>query len=60
MELALPGRDYYLKKSSEGELRAYHRYMTEVALLLGADPKRASQELDQVLQLEKRLANVSL
>jgi len=59
MELALPGRDYYLKKNSENEIRAYHKYMVEVAQLLGAKPETASEELYKVLQFERRLANVS-
>ncbi|XP_059475395.1 neprilysin-1-like [Neocloeon triangulifer] len=60
MELALPGRDYYLKKSSENEIKAYHKYMIEVAQLLGAKTETASDELLKVLQLERRLANASL
>ncbi|XP_054287381.1 neprilysin-1-like [Macrosteles quadrilineatus] len=61
MTLALPSRDYYLKQSSEADyLGAYHRYMTEVAVLLGADPTTAAVELQQVIQFEKRLANASL
>jgi len=59
LELALPGRDYYLKKNSEKEIKAYHKYMTEVAQLLGAKPETASEELSKVLHLERRLANVS-
>ncbi|XP_026480017.1 neprilysin-1-like [Ctenocephalides felis] len=38
LALALPSRDYYLKNSSEGDLQAYHRYMTQVAILMGANP----------------------
>ncbi|XP_076300647.1 neprilysin-1 [Lasioglossum baleicum] len=60
MQLALPSRDYYLNKSSEAALRAYHRYMTSVAVLLGANPKTAPQEFEQVILLEQQLANVSL
>ncbi|XP_046678891.1 neprilysin-1-like isoform X2 [Homalodisca vitripennis] len=61
MTLALPSRDYYLKQSSEADyLGAYHRYMTEVAILLGADSDTAGAELLQVIQFEKRLANASL
>lgn len=59
MQLALPSRDYYLKPSSEGDLKAYHKYMTEVATLLGANATQAEQELMQVIQFERRLANVS-
>ncbi|EZA54238.1 Membrane metallo-endopeptidase-like protein [Ooceraea biroi] len=60
MQLALPSRDYYLKKSSEAELKAYHNYMTNVAVLLGANPHSAAEEFDRVIILEKQLANVSL
>lgn len=58
--LALPSRDYYLKASSEGDLKAYHRYMTQTAVLLGgANPEKAAMELDQVVKFEMKLANVS-
>jgi membrane metallo-endopeptidase-like protein 1 len=60
MQLALPSRDYYLKKSSDVQLLAYHRYMTSVAVLLGADPKNASEEFEKVIALEKELASVRL
>lgn len=56
--LALPSRDYYLKKSSKNDLVAYHKYMTQTAILLGADPETASNELDSVLSFEIKLANV--
>ncbi|XP_076160206.1 neprilysin-1 [Ptiloglossa arizonensis] len=60
MQLALPSRDYYLKRNSETELNAYHCYMTNVALLLGADPQTASKEFNRVIVLEKQLANASI
>lgn len=60
MQLALPSRDYYLKKSSEAELKAYHNYMTNVAVLLGANPQTAAEEFDRVIILEKQLANASI
>ncbi|CAK9806311.1 Nep1 [Anthophora plagiata] len=60
MHLALPSRDYYLNKSSEPQLKAYHRYMTNVAVLLGADPKTAAEEFQYVITLEKQLANASM
>lgn len=58
MQLALPSRDYYQKENSEAELEAYHRYMTNMAILLGADPKTAVEEFKRVISLEKELANV--
>ncbi|XP_039311172.1 neprilysin-1 isoform X2 [Solenopsis invicta] len=59
MQLALPSRDYYLKKISEIQLKAYHNYMTNVAILLGANPHSAPEEFDRVIVLEKQLANAS-
>lgn len=61
LTLALPSRDYYLKASTDGDLllKAYHRYMTQTAILLGADAKTAAQELEEVIKFETKLANVS-
>ncbi|XP_066247671.1 neprilysin-1-like [Euwallacea similis] len=60
MGLALPSRDYYLKNSSEGDREAYHKYMTNIAVLLGANKTTASEELLEVIEFEKKLANASL
>ncbi|XP_050304962.1 neprilysin-1-like [Anthonomus grandis grandis] len=60
MALALPSRDYYLKSSSEGDREAYHKYMTNIAVLLGANKTTASDELQEVIDFERRLANASL
>lgn len=49
-----------MKKSSEAQLKAYHRYMTNVAVLLGANPQTAAEEFNRVINLEKQLANVRL
>lgn len=59
MQLGLPGRDYY-KASSGRDLKAYHRYMTDVAVLLGAERRYASEEMKKVIQFETMLANVSI
>nr|CAG4640659.1 EOG090X01U4 [Eulimnadia texana] len=60
MQLGLPSRDYYLKTSSARELKAYHRYMTEIAVLLGAERRYASEEMKKVLHFESILANASI
>ncbi|XP_044734113.1 neprilysin-1-like [Chrysoperla carnea] len=60
MQLALPSRDYYLKTSSEGDMEAYHKYMTQVAILLGANATLAKEDLRDVVEFERRLANASL
>ncbi|XP_020294644.1 membrane metallo-endopeptidase-like 1 isoform X2 [Pseudomyrmex gracilis] len=57
MLLGLPSRDYYLENTS---VKAYHNYMTNVAILLGANPRSAAEEFDRVITLEKQLANASL
>ncbi|XP_061393727.1 neprilysin-1 [Musca vetustissima] len=58
--LALPSRDYYLKASSENDLKAYHKYMTQTAILMGANATTAKEELNDVLQLEVQLVNATL
>lgn len=58
--LALPSRDYYLKASSEGDLEAYHKYMTASAVLLGANADTVAEEMSAVVKLEQRLASVSV
>ncbi|XP_030759295.1 neprilysin-1-like isoform X2 [Sitophilus oryzae] len=60
MTLALPSRDYYLKSSSEGDMNAYHKYMTNIAVLLGANKTTAGTELQDIIEFEKKLAEVSL
>lgn len=60
LQYALPSRDYYLKASSANDRQAYHKYMTQVSLLLGADPATAAAELQEVVHFETQLVNVSL
>lgn len=55
--LALPSREYYVK--SGNDLLAYHRYMTHIAILLGADKDTAAIEMQDVIDFEISLANVS-
>lgn len=59
MTSALATRDYYLNENSTHELDAYHKYMTNLAILLGANASSAGDELMKVLEFEKQLANVS-
>lgn len=60
LNLALPSREYYLKNSSKSDLQAYLNYMTKIALLVGADPATVSVDIQEVLDFEIQLANVSL
>ena len=59
MQLGLPSREYFLHKDSDRDLEAYHNYMTDVAVILGAPRQNASNQLWEVIQFEKLLANVS-
>lgn len=58
--LALPSREYYLKGSSKVDLIAYHNYMTKIAIILGADPAIAADDMQEVLDFETQLANVRI
>lgn len=58
MQLGLPSRDYFLKDSSAEALQAYHKYMTEVAVLLGANKTTAPFELLKIIEFEIEIANV--
>lgn len=44
---------------SSNDLMAYHRYMTQIAILLGADKATAATEMQDVIDFEVSLANVS-
>jgi len=59
MQLGLPSRDYFLKDSSAEVLQAYHKYMSEVAVLLGANKSTAPFELLKIIEFEIEIANVS-
>lgn len=37
----------------------YYNYMTKIALLLGADPQTVHENMNEVLDFEIKLANVS-
>lgn len=58
LQLGLPGRDYFLKNTSDGTLTAYYDYMVAIAALFGADKKEAVREMRDVLDFEIRLASV--
>jgi predicted metalloendopeptidase len=57
MHLGLPSRDYFLNTSRE--IRAYHMYMSELAVLFNASYEFALRDLAKVVEFETALANVS-
>src|SRR5258706_1764806 len=60
--LGLPDRDYYLKEDPKSkELReAYRAHVAKVLVLAGDSPEKAKAEADTILDLETRLAKVSI
>uniref|UniRef100_A0A2K6GRL5 endothelin-converting enzyme 1 n=1 Tax=Propithecus coquereli TaxID=379532 RepID=A0A2K6GRL5_PROCO len=59
--LFLPSRDYYLNRTgNEKVLTAYLDYMEELGLLLGGQPTSTREQMQQVLELEIQLANITV
>ena len=53
-------RSYLSKGFEEKEVKAYLRYMVDMAVHLGADRSRAEEEMNEVLKFEKQLASYAL
>ncbi|XP_010335935.1 endothelin-converting enzyme 2 isoform X4 [Saimiri boliviensis] len=59
--LFLPSRDYYLNRTAnEKVLTAYLDYMEELGVLLGGRPASTREQMQQVLELEIQLANITV
>ncbi|KAM4769787.1 endothelin-converting enzyme 2 isoform 2-T2 [Cyanocitta cristata] len=59
--LFLPSRDYYLNKTAnEKVLAAYLDYMVELGTLLGGTPEPTRLQMQQVLDFETQLANITV
>lgn len=59
--LFLPSRDYYLNKTAnERVLAAYLEYMVELGTLLGGLPEPTRLQMQQVLDFETQLANITV
>ncbi|CAM9110461.1 unnamed protein product [Lampetra planeri] len=59
--LFLPSRDYYLNKTAnEKVLLAYLDYMVELGTLLGGDRSSAHHQMQQILEFETVLANITV
>uniref|UniRef100_A0A8C6JFM5 endothelin-converting enzyme 1 n=3 Tax=Melopsittacus undulatus TaxID=13146 RepID=A0A8C6JFM5_MELUD len=59
--LFLPSRDYYLNKTAnERVLAAYLDYMVELGTLLGGVPEPTRLQMQQVLDFETQLANITV
>ncbi len=53
-------REYLIKGLKEENVQHYFTFMQKVAILMGADPAKAKQDLEQVLNFEIKLAQASL
>ncbi|XP_036392017.1 endothelin-converting enzyme 2b isoform X2 [Megalops cyprinoides] len=59
--LFLPSRDYYLNKTAnEKVLKAYLDYMVELGMLLGGDHASTQSQMQQILDFETALANITV
>ncbi|XP_019396951.1 PREDICTED: endothelin-converting enzyme 1 isoform X2 [Crocodylus porosus] len=60
--LALPSRDYYLNKTeNEKVLAGYLNYMVQLGMLLGGrDEESTRQQMQQILDFETALANITI
>ncbi|KAJ4440179.1 hypothetical protein ANN_08317 [Periplaneta americana] len=54
--LGLPTRDYFLQPSNMVYLDAYKNYLIKIATLLGAPLENATQQAEEIITFEKRLA----
>ncbi|XP_070560604.1 endothelin-converting enzyme homolog isoform X2 [Ptychodera flava] len=58
--LVLPSRDYYLKNDSKEVTDAYLKYMMTVATLMGADLNETQPLMQEILDLETEVANITV
>lgn len=56
---ALPSNDYYVRGRGDPMIEAYVTYALSVAIALGADPAVAKKDVDDLIDFEIELSNVS-
>ena len=54
----MPSREYYLQNHNSRALQGYTQFAVSVATLLGAPADRAQQEMADMIEFEKAVANV--
>eukprot|EP00092_Neocalanus_flemingeri_P076808 GFUD01095301.1.p1 GENE.GFUD01095301.1~~GFUD01095301.1.p1 ORF type:complete len:774 (+),score=162.06 GFUD01095301.1:198-2519(+) len=64
LEIDQPGlglsREYLIKGFKDKDVQAYYNYMVQTAVFMGADQKVAEVEMKEALELELKLAEMSL
>lgn len=53
-------REYLIKGLDNAIVAAYHSYQVDMAVLYGADRKKAEKEMKDVLEFEFAIANVRI
>lgn len=56
----MPSREYYLHDPGSDYILAYHQYMVDAAVLLGANQSDAEKDMLEVFKFETKIANVSI
>lgn len=56
----MPNRDYFLKGREDPVLLAYEKFATDTAIMFGANPEVAQNEMRAMVDFEIKLANISL
>ncbi|XP_062574044.1 neprilysin-1-like [Saccostrea cucullata] len=58
--LGLPDRDYFLKGRDDHKLKAYETYATKMAVIFGADPTTAENDMKEIVDFEIDVANATM
>ncbi|XP_076451583.1 neprilysin-1-like [Babylonia areolata] len=59
-DLGMPSPDYYLKSEDASFLKVYEKYARDVAILFGADQDTARRQIQDLVELEVKLANITI
>ncbi|XP_052760153.1 membrane metallo-endopeptidase-like 1 isoform X1 [Mya arenaria] len=59
-DLGMPSRDYYLKERNDTMLMAYQTLMKDFMVAIGVDETTASQDAQDVVDMEIELANITI
>ncbi|XP_054009657.1 neprilysin-4-like isoform X1 [Hylaeus anthracinus] len=57
--LGLPTKDYFLQPSNTIYLKAYKDYLIKISTLLGASLKNATNDANELIEFEKKLAKIT-
>ena len=56
----MPSREYFLGGLETPEVQAYLDFQINLAVLLGAEPSRATKEMKENVEFEIKIANVRI